>query len=237
MSKTELGDAVPMSVDNFKYTDDDITREKFFGLLMSSGSMNNTYYMGVKTLKIPQDLWNYQEIFNNQRPTLVIETGTFNGGSALYMAHLFENMGGPGRIISIDIDSKVYPQHPRITYLTGSSTDPEIVEKVKSLIKPTDKIMVILDSDHSSKHVEEEMRLYGPLVTDDQYMIVEDTFIFNSEKNESPRVAVNRFFDNPEHQKNWIIDQGKHKFQVTLNPYGYLFKKGLWGRTAGLMVK
>lgn len=228
--------AVPMSIDNYKYTEDDITREKFFSLYFSSGALNNTHYMGVQTLKCPLDLWLYQEVFQKQRPTFVIETGTFNGGSALYMAHMLENMGGPGRVVSIDIDSKVYPQHPRITYINGSSTDPEVVQKVKDMIKPTDKVMVILDSDHTTKHVSEEMRLYSPMVSADQYMIVEDTFIFNSESGESPRISVQKFMEDEQNQKNWVIDLGKHKFQITLNPYGYLYKRGLWGQREGALL-
>ena len=45
------------------------------------------------------------------------------GGSALFMAHLCDLLG-KGRIITVD--KKKYPgqpQHPRISYLVGSSID------------------------------------------------------------------------------------------------------------------
>ena len=41
-----------------------------------------TSWLGTLTLKNPLDLWVYQEIMFETRPDLVIETGTYRGGSA-----------------------------------------------------------------------------------------------------------------------------------------------------------
>jgi cephalosporin hydroxylase len=65
----------------------------------------------------------------------------------------------------------------RIHLLEGSSTDVTIFEKVKSLIKPNIKIMLILDSNHTHEHVYNELNLYSPLVSPGQYIIVEDTLV------------------------------------------------------------
>jgi cephalosporin hydroxylase len=45
-------------------------------------------YRGVRTLKLPLDMWNYQEIIFEHDLHWVLETGTRHGGSALYFADL-----------------------------------------------------------------------------------------------------------------------------------------------------
>ncbi|MEO5678449.1 MAG: CmcI family methyltransferase, partial [Acidimicrobiales bacterium] len=40
----------------------------------------NTSWLGIPIWKCPFDLWVYQELLHDQRPGLVIETGTAWGG-------------------------------------------------------------------------------------------------------------------------------------------------------------
>src|SRR5687768_2570159 len=88
-------------------------------------------FLGVPTLKEPADLWVYQEILSEKRPDLLLEAGTAHGGSALYLATIMDALGH-GRIITVDVrDRGPRPVHPRITYLTGRSTDPEVLEQMR----------------------------------------------------------------------------------------------------------
>ena len=41
-----------------------------------------THYRGVRTLKFPLDMWNYQELMFENNIHWVLETGTRHGGSA-----------------------------------------------------------------------------------------------------------------------------------------------------------
>lgn len=61
----------------------------------------DTHWLGAHVVKCPFDLWMYQEILFRTRPDVIIETGTFFGGSALYMASLCDLLGN-GRVITID---------------------------------------------------------------------------------------------------------------------------------------
>lgn len=138
-------------------------------------------WCGVKILKNPLDLFLMQELIWEVRPDLIIETGTAWGGSALFYAHLMDHMGG-GEIITIDARVAPYipasyepPKHQRITYLVGSSTDPGVVEVVRTMPLVGDKVLVVLDSDHSRDHVAQELRAYSSLVTPGSYLVVEDT--------------------------------------------------------------
>jgi cephalosporin hydroxylase len=135
----------------------------------------STYWRGARTLKLPMDLWIFQEIIFETKPDVIVEAGTFQGGSALYMASLMD-MIGKGRVITIDIEEfPAKPRHDRITYLLGSSTSDEIVAKVRSLIGKDETVMVVLDSDHHAEHVLNELRIYGDMVTVGNYIIAEDT--------------------------------------------------------------
>src|SRR5438045_3390452 len=63
----------------------------------------NTNWLGAQVGKCPLDLWMYQEIIYRLKPDLIIETGTYYGGSAYFFASLCDLIG-KGRVISIDID-------------------------------------------------------------------------------------------------------------------------------------
>ncbi|MEM3362666.1 MAG: CmcI family methyltransferase [Candidatus Anstonellaceae archaeon] len=185
----------------------------------------NTFWMGIPTLKCPLDMWIYQEIIFEVKPDIIIESGTANGGAALFLACVCD-LVNKGKVITIDI--KVMPNRPkhnRIIYLLGSSTSDEIIEKIKGLIGENDKVMVILDSDHKREHVLNELKIYSKFVTKGSYLIVEDTNLNGHPVKLSfgPGLmeAVEEFLKG---NKDFIIDKTKEKFYLTFNPNGYLKK-------------
>ena len=186
----------------------------------------NTKWMGIKIQKNPLDLIIYQEILYEIRPDLIIETGTAEGGSAYYLAHLCDIVGD-GKIITIDIvPNKNRPFHPRILYLNGSSVDPEIIKQVKNKINFLYKtILVILDSHHSKEHVRQELELYSKFVTKGSYLIVEDSDInghpVHSSYGPGPYEAIEDFLLT---NKDFKVDKSREKFMLTSNPGGYLKK-------------
>jgi len=185
-----------------------------------------TYWMGAHVAKCPLDLWLYQEIIFQKKPDVIVECGTLHGGSAGYMASLCDLVGS-GRIITIDVrEREGRPVHDRITYLTGSSTDPEIVAQVRSLIQPGESVMGILDSDHRRDHVLDELRIYKDVVSPGQYLIVEDTNLNGHpvapEFGPGPMEALVAFLkENDEFEQ----DEKMEKFYLSFNPGGYLLKR------------
>lgn len=197
----------------------------YYDAALTGGTHKNTSFFGIPTRKCPLDTWLYQEIVYEKRPDVIIECGTSHGGSALYLASICDLIG-TGEIITIDIEDLPRPQHKRITYLLGSSTAPEIVEKVKALIKDKKKVMVILDSDHSKDHVLKELQIYNKFVTPGQYMIVEDTNVNGHpvypEHGPGPWEALDEFLKtNSDFRES---DTGS-KFLLSFNPRGYWIKK------------
>jgi cephalosporin hydroxylase len=184
---------------------------------------NNTFWLNVPTAKCPLDLWIYQEIICETKPDLIIETGTAYGGSALFLASICDSLQ-QGRVITIDVrELPDRPQHERIRYMVGSSVSEEIVEEVRSLIKPDERVMVILDSDHTAEHVLSELKLYSPMVTIGNYLIVEDTNTGGHPVlplwGAGPMEAVERFVGA---QRDFAVDRQREKFFMTFNPKGYL---------------
>jgi cephalosporin hydroxylase len=182
----------------------------------------NLSWFGYHVLKCPLDLWIYQELLVRRQPEVVVETGTLYGGSALYLATILDHIGH-GRVITVDIEAKNNrPEHPRISYVTGPSTDPHIVEEVHRAVGGA-RAMVILDSDHRAAHVFDEIIAYAPLVQVGDYLIVEDTNVNGHptfpEYGPGPMEALERFLA---YTDEFVSDERCERFMMTLNPKGYL---------------
>jgi cephalosporin hydroxylase len=196
----------------------------YFYYRESQTTWQDTAWMGVPLLKLPLDLWIYQEIIHETQPDVIVETGTNQGGSALYFANLCD-IAGRGRILTVDISAPPQgtPQHPRIEYLIGSSTNPDILNHIRAAIRPAERVMVVLDSDHSEAHVRRELDLYSPLVTAGCYLVVEDTNVNGHPVLHShgpgPMEAVNAFLPT---NGMFSVDLSREKFGVTFSPRGWL---------------
>lgn len=191
--------------------------------LTSRRTWRNTFFLGVPVAKCPLDLWVYQEIVNEVRPDLIVETGTAHGGSALYMATLCD-LVGRGRVVSVDIEAREnLPQHPRVGYVVGSSIAPDTFARIREQVRPGETVLVVLDSDHRRGHVREELRLYGELVTPGSYMVVEDTNVNGRPVlrayGPGPAEAVAEFLAS---DSRFEVDASREKFYMTFNPGGYL---------------
>jgi cephalosporin hydroxylase len=185
-----------------------------------------TEWFGVHCVKSPLDLWVYQEIVHETRPDLIIETGTWLGGSAWYFASLLDVIG-KGRVISIDLEPRTdeYPVHPRIAYWGGrSSVDSALLEEVRHEADESERVMVVLDSDHRKEHVVAELDAYAPLVSQGCFLICEDTAINGHPIFEAygpgPAEALSEWL--PAHSDEWEVDPRREKFLMTFNPGGFL---------------
>ncbi|MEM4395454.1 MAG: cephalosporin hydroxylase family protein [Thermoplasmata archaeon] len=197
----------------------------------------NFDWLGLPIIQLPQDIVAIQEIIWKVKPDVVIETGVARGGSVVLSASILHILG-KGKVIGIDIDIRPHNReaimnHPlafRIHLIQGSSVDQETLLQVKKLISPEDKVLVILDSNHTHEHVLKELELYSPLVRKDSYVIVMDTVIENMPegsfpdrpwgKGNNPMTAVHAFL-----KKNdrFIIDKEiENKLVITSAPDGFL---------------
>ena len=198
----------------------------------------NFDWLGMPIIQFPQDIVAIQEVIWRVKPDVIIETGVARGGSLILSASILQLLNGNGKVIGIDIDirehnRKAIMEHPlafRINLIQGSSIAKDTLEEAKKIIKPTDKVMVILDSNHTHEHVLSELELYSPLVIKDSYLIVMDTVIEDMpegyypdrpwDKSNNPRTAVHEFLKTNDRFK---IDEGMHnKLLITVAKDGYL---------------
>lgn len=193
-------------------------------LLRHTDDYVRSTWMGYLIRQPVLDLWVIQETLCDLKPDVLIESGTNLGGSAMFYAHLFDVLGH-GRVISIDVDRLHDLSHPRVQFLIGSSTAPEIIAEVRRQLDASAKtVMVILDSDHSSAHVSEELKLYAPLVSPNSYCLVQDGVIdrmwFFRKFRPGPLGAIRDFLKN---NHDFIVDEDKcNRFLVTHHPMGWL---------------
>jgi len=198
----------------------------------------NFDWLGLPIIQFPQDMVAIQEIIWRTKPDVIIETGVARGGSLILSASILHLLNGKGKVIGVDIDIRPHNReaiesHPlafRIELVQGSSISPEIIEQVKKHINPGDKVMVILDSNHTHDHVLQELELYSPLVTKDCYLIVMDTVVEDMPDNyypdrpwgpgDNPKTAVHAFLKKT---NRFEIDKSiQHKLLITVAPDGYL---------------
>lgn len=188
-------------------------------------------YRGVRTLKNPLDMWNYQEIICERGIEWVLETGTRHGGSALFFADLLAARGASGFVISVDIDhsSLQISSHPKLKLLKGDSSSLETQSAIRSLLPtPRGPMFVILDSDHRKAHVLRELEAYVPLMQRGDYLVVEDSCVnghpVRPDFGPGPMEAIEDYVR--VHSQELIPDSSREaKFGCTFAPRGYFIKK------------
>jgi cephalosporin hydroxylase len=193
-------------------------------LLRYTDDFKSLTWLGRPMLQDPHDLQVIQETLFEQKPALLIETGTHQAGAALFYCSLFDLMGH-GRLVSIDIEKLHDLSHPRARFLIGSSTSPEVLRQVAREVEQADgAVLVILDSDHSRDHVLAELRAYTPFVTPGSYCLTQDGVVdrlsFYRKVRPGPLRAIRQFLaENPA----FAVDTDKcRRFPITHHPRGWL---------------
>ena len=157
-------------------------------------------WMGVQFEQNPNDAIVLQEILYAVRPDLIIETGSHNGGSALYFASVLRNFVPDFHIVSLDmteLTDHLAVRFPwvadKVTFLKGDSTTEAMRARVSAIVaaRGAKRVVVSLDSEHFAGHVLAELRNYAPFATDGSYVVVQDTRLSN------PRLRHQRYCSKP----------------------------------------
>lgn len=201
-------------------------------------------WMGRPIIQLPDDMIRIQELIYKVKPDILIEIGVAHGGSLIYYSSLMEAMG-KGRVIGVDLEIRAqnrvaiekHEMFHRIDLVEGNSIDQKTLELVKKYIKSDDKVMVLLDGNHSYEHVLSELNLYGDLISRGSYILAMDgiqrDLVGAPRSNEdwSWNNAANAAEDFVRNNQNFIIDypmpvfnEGKVVNPVTYWPSAYIKK-------------
>lgn len=207
-------------------------------------SVNHKYsyqfdWLGVPIIQMPGDLLIFQDMVWKTKPDLIIETGVARGGSLIFWASMQKLCGVEGKVLGIDIDIRSHTTAAingsifkyQIELIQGGSTDQLVFSKVLDISKKFKKIMVVLDSNHTHKHVLEELNLYANLVSKECLLLVLDTVIDELEPDPtrswgpgaSPKSAILEYMDGKEAQFVNLID-AENRSMLTVAP------RGIWLR-------
>lgn len=196
-----------------------------------------TKYMGIRVMKSVSDLWNYQEILFDLKPRLVIEFGTFEGGSALFFADVLSriprHVGPEAHVISVDINHDETDQRvkldDRIDLITASSISAEVRTQISMAREACHgPCFAILDSDHRCEHVYAEMMLMRDILKPGDWLIVEDGNInghpVQPEVHPGPWEAIKQY--ELMYPEDYIQDRTREsKFGFTFAPEGFLVRR------------
>jgi len=191
-------------------------------------------FMGFKFLQNPNDAITIAEILFNQDIDLFIETGAFEGASALFFASLMyqyrynatDKSVRPFKIITIDIDAKGKPnidKYPLLSSFIEFIHDSSNSDKARQLVNVTfnqlkpKNVFISLDGDHTANAVYHELLYYSNLLTNiGNYILVQDTRL---SRKWHPKYCQSSAFDGPcdgplEGLQAFIKKQDKQRFIV-----------------------
>ena len=145
--------------------------------LIKHAKWNHMNWKGLTLMKDPMTLSAYMLLLQNLKPKSIIEFGTYEGGSALWMSDLMSSLNIECNIHTFDIDQArvhIPENHPNIhcQYLDNFNIQ-EFVQDQSSLFSNLEgPVLVIEDSHANSSGI---LAAIDPFLNKGDYLVVEDT--------------------------------------------------------------
>lgn len=163
--------------------------------LMSIQRASHNYsYKGVPMIKNPFDFALYPLLLWQERPRTILEIGSKDGGSALWLGDMLDNFGLDGGILSLDIVPVTAVAHKRVRFMETDARHLEETltpELLATLPRPW---LVIEDADHAYATSSAVLRFFHPLLEAGEIIVVEDGIISDLDQdpqcNSGPHRAI-----------------------------------------------
>lgn len=187
------------------------------------------HYRGRVLAKMPEDLRVYQHLIESSQPEVIVEIGTFKGGSATWFADQLVALAGaiPDHPLVYTIDIEVWEKvtDPRVRFIHGDIKDPLVWGRIREEVGGR-RVMVSEDGHHSHESTLAALRAFADLVPCGQWFVVEDGIVDHQEL-KLPRykggvdAAIKEFL---------ASNEGRRFSRHYLQPYGITTCWGGWLR-------
>lgn len=191
-----------------------------------------TRYRDRRLAKNPFDLVLYLQVLERLRPRTILEIGTSEGGSAVWLRDQCRTLGIDCRILTMDITP---PEEPieGVEIFSVDASDPAGTFPHAAIADAPHPWLVIEDSAHSFEATAAVLAYFDPLLAPGDHLVVEDGVVADL-----PEPAYRKYEDGPnravrnfllERQADYRIARNLCDFfghNVTWCPNGWLVRKG-----------
>jgi cephalosporin hydroxylase len=153
-----------------------ILSRQWMALGWNLGHWSTFSWRGRQFLQFPDDVLRLGELFWRLRPDVIVETGVYDGGSALFFSGLCRHVISVERQLRPGVREAIFQDADAVvTLIEDDSADPRTAARVGNLIGAEDRVCVFLDSDHRAPHVRAELENFSRFVSPGCYLIVADS--------------------------------------------------------------
>lgn len=201
------------------------------GLLgIQTGTLRNRY-KGLRLVQMPFDQVLFVQVLESLRPATVIEIGSLEGGSAVWLRDQCRALGLTTTVLSIDRQPPVLVE-PDIQFLPGDAGNPAATFPHDLLTAAPHPWLVIEDSAHTFDATLAVMHYVHPLLRSGDHLVVQDGVLADlpgmqyEHYEDGPNRAVAAFL--AEHPDDYRIDTDRcdcFGANVTSSPNGWLVRR------------
>ncbi|MBU5638028.1 glycosyltransferase [Geomonas sp. Red69] len=146
-------------------------------LLEIQNTSHNYSYRGIPMIKNPFDFAIYPILIWDKKPRTIIEIGSKDGGSALWLGDMLDNFGIDGHVYSLDIVGVKKVSHPRVTFVEGDGRDLAESFSPEFILTLPRPLLVIEDADHSYETSSHVLSFFHRYLAEGETIIIEDGII------------------------------------------------------------
>ena len=145
---------------------------------------NKHKWKGLTLMKDPMTLSIYMMMIQDIKPKTILEFGTYDGGSALWMEDIMKSLSLDYKIHTFDInpDRVKLPEDSKIKYheLDNKNIN-EFIDQRRELFENMESPILMIEDSHVN--VDEVVRSIDPFLKSGDYLVIEDTLDRNKYQN------------------------------------------------------
>lgn len=185
-------------------------------------------YRGIRCVKNPIDLAIMSRLLWDVKPRTIIEVGTMDGGSALWMYDQMKSYGVPCSVHSVDLSPPVMVlQNDGVYFRRGDARDLGATFSWDFMSGCQRPLMMVEDADHRAATTAAVLEFFDCWSRPGEYVVVEDgdaEDYYPGAFGGGPRVAIESFLK--ARSSDYEVDRRYcDMFGLTFFPEGYIRRK------------